>query len=86
MYNTYDVHFYASFALADLWPKLQQCVQYDFRDAVTVVDNSWRWILYNGHIGHRKEANCIPHDIGDPGRYSMEFEDAFNFSNLFIRV
>ena len=23
MYNTYDVHFYASFALIDLWPKLQ---------------------------------------------------------------
>lgn len=23
MYNTYDVHFYASFALAQLWPNLQ---------------------------------------------------------------
>lgn len=66
MYNTYDVHFYASFALADLWPKLQLGVQYDFRDAVTTVDDSWRWFLFNGHIGRRKKADCIPHDIGDP--------------------
>ena len=29
MYNTYDVHFYASFALAMLWPKLQMSLQYD---------------------------------------------------------
>lgn len=29
MYNTYDVHFYASFALAMLWPQLELCLQYD---------------------------------------------------------
>ena len=29
MYNTYDVHFYASFALSLLWPKLQLSLQYD---------------------------------------------------------
>lgn len=29
MYNTYDVHFYASFALAMLWPKLELSLQYD---------------------------------------------------------
>lgn len=29
MYNTYDVHFYASFALVMLWPKLQIGLQYD---------------------------------------------------------
>lgn len=29
MYNTYDVHFYASFALVMLWPKLQISLQYD---------------------------------------------------------
>lgn len=28
MYNTYNVHFYASFALM-LWPKLQISLQYD---------------------------------------------------------
>jgi hypothetical protein len=29
MYNTYDVHHYASFALLMLWPKLQLGIQYD---------------------------------------------------------
>ena len=29
MYNTYDVHFYASFALIMNWPKLQLSLQYD---------------------------------------------------------
>ena len=29
MYNTYDVHHYASFALLSLWPKLQLSLQYD---------------------------------------------------------
>ena len=29
MYNTYDVHFYASIALAHLWPQLELSVQYD---------------------------------------------------------
>lgn len=67
MYNTYDVHFYASFALIDLWPQLQLSIQYEFRDTVTRADNSFRWILYNGYFGCRKELNCIPHDIGDPG-------------------
>ena len=30
MYNTYDVHFYASFALIMLWPELQLSLQYDY--------------------------------------------------------
>ena len=29
MYNTYDVHFYASWALSMLWPQLQISLQYD---------------------------------------------------------
>lgn len=30
MVNTYDVHFYASFALIQLWPNLELSIQYDF--------------------------------------------------------
>lgn len=29
MYNTYDVHYYASFALIMLWPQLALSLQYD---------------------------------------------------------
>ena len=34
MYNTYDVHFYASFALLKLWPFLQQSIQYEFAQTI----------------------------------------------------
>lgn len=34
MYNTYDVHFYASFALAMLWPMLELSLQQDVAAAV----------------------------------------------------
>jgi non-lysosomal glucosylceramidase len=30
MVNTYDVHFYASFALIQLWPELELSIQYEF--------------------------------------------------------
>jgi hypothetical protein len=33
MYNTYDVHFYASFALIMLWPKLELSLQYDMGES-----------------------------------------------------
>ena len=33
LYNTYDVHFYASFALSDLFPGLQLSLQSDYCDA-----------------------------------------------------
>lgn len=37
MYNTYDVHFYASFALIMLWPKLALSVQYDIGERSAVI-------------------------------------------------
>lgn len=66
MYNTYDVHFYASFALCILWPKLQSVLQRDFCDTIPKEDRSWQWHLYNGEIGYRKIKNSLPHDVGDP--------------------
>jgi hypothetical protein len=38
MYNTYDVHFNASYALVQLWPELQISLQYDFSKAVGHAD------------------------------------------------
>nr|XP_021410337.1 non-lysosomal glucosylceramidase-like [Lonchura striata domestica] len=47
MYNTYDVHFYASFALIMLWPKLQISLQYDIEEiAEQFADSQW-------DMGHR---------------------------------
>ncbi len=66
MYNTYDVHFYASFALLQLWPKLQQSFQYDFADNIKREINIETRYLFNGKTGLQKNRNCMPHDIGDP--------------------
>ncbi|CAG7829246.1 unnamed protein product [Allacma fusca] len=66
MYNTYDVHFYASFALIHLWPKLQLSLQYDIADAVRYKDESTRIHLFDGCRSARKIANSVVHDIGDP--------------------
>ncbi|XP_030048660.1 LOW QUALITY PROTEIN: non-lysosomal glucosylceramidase [Microcaecilia unicolor] len=66
MYNTYDVHFYASFALLMLWPELQISLQYDMAAAVLREDREQRTYLMNGEICSVKTKNVVPHDIGDP--------------------
>lgn len=40
MYNTYDVHFYASFALVMLWPKIELSLQYDMGEGNCCVASS----------------------------------------------
>lgn len=67
MYNTYDVHFYASSALALLWPNLQASLQYDYRDTINEEDKTIRTTLYDGQKHQRKVKGTVPHDIGDPG-------------------
>ncbi|KAM9641227.1 non-lysosomal glucosylceramidase [Trichechus inunguis] len=66
MYNTYDVHFYASFALVMLWPKLELSLQYDMALATLREDLTRRRYLMSGLIAPVKRRNVIPHDIGDP--------------------
>ncbi|XP_025973175.2 non-lysosomal glucosylceramidase-like [Dromaius novaehollandiae] len=66
MYNTYDVHFYASFALVMLWPKLQISLQYDIAASVVNEDVQPRQYLMSGRTAQVKLKNVVPHDIGDP--------------------
>ena len=66
MYNTYDVHFYANFALLQLWPKLHLSLQYHIAETINLEDNQTRVFLFNGKEGIRKTLNTVPHDIGDP--------------------
>ncbi|KAF2897843.1 hypothetical protein ILUMI_08327 [Ignelater luminosus] len=66
MYNTYDVHFYASYALAMNWPHLQLSVQYDFRDSIFMEIPTHVKMWYDGHVVERKVKNSVPHDLGDP--------------------
>lgn len=66
MYNTYDVHFYASYALAMNWPELQVVLQYDMNDFIPMEIKERRTTLFNGEKAEQKSKNTVPHDAGDP--------------------
>ncbi|CAI0437764.1 unnamed protein product [Linum tenue] len=64
MWNTYDVHFYSSFALIMLFPKIQLSVQRDFAAAILMHDPTKMPLLHDGQWASRKALGAVPHDIG----------------------
>ncbi len=66
MYNTYDVHFYASFALAMNWPRLELALQRDVAAATLVEYPDEFLTVYSGRRGRRKVRGAVPHDLGWP--------------------
>ncbi|XP_019168993.1 PREDICTED: non-lysosomal glucosylceramidase-like [Ipomoea nil] len=64
MCNTYDVHFYASFALVMLFPKLELSIQRDYAAAVMMHDPGKMELLHDGKLAIRKALGAVPHDIG----------------------
>ncbi|XP_022948946.1 non-lysosomal glucosylceramidase-like isoform X2 [Cucurbita moschata] len=80
MWNTFDVHFYSSFALIMLFPKLELGIQRDFAAAVLMHDPRKAKIMSDGKYYPRKVIGAVPHDIGfnDPW-----FEvNAYNLLNV----
>ena len=80
MYNTYDVHFYASFALLKLWPKLQLSLQYEFSDTIDKESEN-RIKFLDGSYQRQKTRNSLPHDLGDPNREPFVIINAYNSFN-----
>ncbi|KAG9130370.1 hypothetical protein Leryth_004250 [Lithospermum erythrorhizon] len=79
MANTYDVHFYASFSLLMLFPKLELSIQRDFAAAVMMHDPSKMRLLHDGTLVPRKVLGAVPHDIG---MHDPWFEvNAYNLHN-----
>ncbi|VDL90777.1 unnamed protein product [Schistocephalus solidus] len=68
MYNTYDVHFYASWALILLWPKIQLAVNCDLADMTLSEDSAEVTYIYNNARGFCSNRLSVPHDCGDPER------------------
>ncbi|KAI5068564.1 hypothetical protein GOP47_0016909 [Adiantum capillus-veneris] len=64
MWSTYDVHFYASFALLSLFPELELSIQRDFAAATLSYNNEKVQFLAEGQIGARKVLGAVPHDLG----------------------
>ncbi|XP_068632889.1 non-lysosomal glucosylceramidase [Battus philenor] len=82
MYNTYDVHFYASFAIAQLWPNLQVVLQYMFRDTIATETVKCRQSLYDGKTVKLKIKDSIPHDLGDPEDVPLTNINAYNIHDV----
>ncbi|GJS77586.1 non-lysosomal glucosylceramidase-like protein isoform X1 [Tanacetum coccineum] len=64
MWCTYDVHFYASFALLELFPKIELSIQREFARAVLFEDERKVKFLADGKNGIRKVKGAVPHDLG----------------------
>ncbi|GAB5034529.1 non-lysosomal glucosylceramidase [Nannochloropsis oceanica] len=82
MYNTYDVHFYASFALVMLWPMLELSVQRDVAAAVIRSDPGMRRLLARAEIRPRKISGAVPHDLGCPSGTPWEDVNAYNLQDV----
>lgn len=82
MCNTYDVHFYASFSLTMLFPKIELSIQRDFAAAVMMHDPSKVKLLQDGKSAPRKVLGAVPHDIGmnDPW-FEVNFYNLHNTDN-----
>ncbi|ESR54893.1 hypothetical protein CICLE_v10018742mg [Citrus x clementina] len=81
MYNTYDVHFYSSFALVMLFPKLELSIQRDFAAAVMMHDPGTMKIMSDGKWVARKFLGAVPHDIGlDDPWFEINSYNLFNSS------
>ncbi len=81
MYNTYDVHFYASFALAMLWPEIELSIQRDFAAAVALEDLEERRMNGTGKPAYRKTRGMVPHDIGGPTEDPWHKLNIYNFQD-----
>ena len=66
MYNTYDVHFYSSFALAMLFPQLELSLQRDYIHSLHVEHPDVHVMFLSGQKAPRKVKGVIPHDVGSP--------------------
>jgi non-lysosomal glucosylceramidase len=82
MVNTYDVHFYASFALAMLWPELELSLQRDFAAAIQIEHPETITFLGTGRKGPRKLKGAIPHDLGSPVDDPWNRVNAYNFQDV----
>eukprot|EP01126_Amoeba_proteus_P043276 TRINITY_DN4742_c0_g1_i4.p1 TRINITY_DN4742_c0_g1~~TRINITY_DN4742_c0_g1_i4.p1 ORF type:complete len:808 (-),score=167.44 TRINITY_DN4742_c0_g1_i4:424-2784(-) len=82
MCNTYDVHFYASFALIMLWPELQLSLQRDISLATAQsIDQDW-FILHDGATVKRLVEWCVPHDLGNPGEDPWIKPNTYNIQQI----
>ncbi|MBN1798724.1 MAG: hypothetical protein JW822_09105 [Spirochaetales bacterium] len=83
-YNTFDVHFYASFALAMLWPEIEKSIIRDFADTVQSEDKTLFTVESTKEHAIRKKPGAIPHDLGSPVEDPWLRPNAYNWRDINI--
>lgn len=82
MYNTYDVHFYASFALAMNWPKLDVALQRDMGLATLAEYPDRFQEMFHGQWVPRKLRGAVPHDLGLPEEDPWKRVNGYNLHDV----
>ena len=77
-YATFDVDFYASFVLLELFPELERRLIVDYAHAVSVEDLRPHPIMWSGETVPRKLIGAVPHDLGGP--YENPWLDINNYT------
>ncbi|GMT11513.1 hypothetical protein PFISCL1PPCAC_2810, partial [Pristionchus fissidentatus] len=77
MYNTYDVHFYASAAFIENWPQLEVSLQLDFSEQLPREDLRLHKTLMDGETVIVKKRGRLPHDMGHPIDSPWEFTNTY---------
>jgi len=65
-FETLDVRYYSSFALLELWPRLEGVVMRDFLRTTPLEDDEPIVTEWGGRKGMRKRRDAAPHDLGGP--------------------
>lgn len=81
-YATFDVDFYASFALLELFPRLERRLMVDYVATVAASDPRPHPITGTGEIAIRKLAGAVPHDLGSPFESPWLMPNAYNFQDV----
>jgi non-lysosomal glucosylceramidase len=81
-YDTFDVDFYASFALMQLWPEIELSIMRDFAAAIPQSDDTYFFVGYSGEMAERKVAGAVPHDMGSPTEAPWIKPNAFTWQNV----
>jgi non-lysosomal glucosylceramidase len=81
-YSTFDVDFYASFALLELFPELERRVLVDFAHTVPDDDPRTRQIQASGEIARRKVSGAVPHDLGSPDENPWIDTNSYLYQNV----
>lgn len=80
-YATFDVDFYASFALLELFPELERRLITDYAATIPQSNESLHRITGTGELAPRKLPGAVPHDLGSPFESPWLITNAYNYQD-----